>query len=92
MYNLIEYSDNYLKTRGSLGQYYRDEPFLDANGAIADFSADNNRALFKFETNIVRRIKNDGTKNVKIMRLLKYLGNLWRTLEIPFINLKLILY
>ena len=25
MYNLIEYSDNYSKTRGSLWQYYRDE-------------------------------------------------------------------
>ena len=26
MYNLIEYSDNYSKTSGSLCQYYRDEP------------------------------------------------------------------
>ena len=26
MYNLIEYSDNYVKTPGSLWQYYRDEP------------------------------------------------------------------
>ena len=26
MYNLIEYSDNYLKRSGSLWQYYRDEP------------------------------------------------------------------
>ena len=25
MYNLIEYSDNYAKTSGSLWQYYRDE-------------------------------------------------------------------
>ena len=25
MYNLIEYSDNYAKTFGSLWQYYRDE-------------------------------------------------------------------
>ena len=25
-YNLIEYSDNYLKTFGSLWQYYRDNP------------------------------------------------------------------
>ena len=25
-YNLIEYSDNYLKTSGSLWQYYRDNP------------------------------------------------------------------
>ena len=26
MYNLIEYSDNYAKTTGSLWQYFRDEP------------------------------------------------------------------
>ena len=26
MYNLIEYSDTYAKTSGSLWQYYRDEP------------------------------------------------------------------
>ena len=26
MYNLIEYSDNYSKTSGSLWQYYRDDP------------------------------------------------------------------
>ena len=26
MYNLIEYSDNYAKTSGSLCQYFRDEP------------------------------------------------------------------
>ena len=26
MYNLIEYSDNYAKTLGSLWQYFRDEP------------------------------------------------------------------
>ena len=26
MYNLIEYSDNYLKTSGSLWQYYKDDP------------------------------------------------------------------
>ena len=26
LYNLIEYSDNYAKTSGSLWQYYRDEP------------------------------------------------------------------
>ena len=31
IYNLIEYSDNYSKTTGSLWQYYRDEPaFTDA--------------------------------------------------------------
>ena len=32
MYNLIEYSDNYAKTSGSLWQYYRDE----TNDNVAD--------------------------------------------------------
>ena len=40
MYNLMEYSDNYSKTTGSFWQYYRDEPFLDANGNITDFPTD----------------------------------------------------
>ena len=67
MYNLIEYSDNYSKTSGSLWQYYVDEPFLNANGDIADFPADdNNSALFKFKTKITGRIGNNDTKNVKI--------------------------
>ena len=36
MYNLIEYSDNYSKTSGSLSQYYRDELALNNDGAIVD--------------------------------------------------------
>ena len=48
--NLIEYSDNYSETSGSLWQYYREEPFLNANAAVADFPADdNNSALFQFK-------------------------------------------
>ena len=76
MYNVIEYSDNYSKTSGRLWQYYRDETFLDDNGAVADFLADDSkRALFKFKTNIASRTGNDGTKNVKIRVPLKYLSN-----------------
>ena len=48
-YNLIGYSDNYSEICGSLLQYYRDEWSFNANGAIADFLADNN-SLFKFKT------------------------------------------
>ena len=44
MYNLIEYSDNYCKTSGSLWQYHRDEPVLKDNDAIADFPADDNNS------------------------------------------------
>ena len=35
MYNLIEYSDNYAKTTGSLWQYCKDIPARNANGDIA---------------------------------------------------------
>ena len=73
MYNLIEYSNNYSKTSRSLWHYYRDELFLNANGPIADFPADNNNsASFKFKTKIGSRIGDDGTENVKIRVPLKY--------------------
>ena len=47
IYNLIEYSDNYSKTSGSLWQYYRDEPFTDDNGTIVDIPNDPDSASFK---------------------------------------------
>ena len=73
---MIISSDNYSKTSGSLWNYYRDEPFLNANVAIAYFHADNsNSALFKFKTKITRRTGNYGTKNVKFRVPLKYFEN-----------------
>ena len=41
MYNLIEYSDNYLKTSGSLWQYCKDIPAVDNNNAIVNFAENN---------------------------------------------------
>ena len=53
MYNLIEYSDAYSKISGSLWQYYRDEPVLNANYEIIDFPTDNNDSKsFKFTQQI----------------------------------------
>ena len=76
MYNLIEYSDDYSKTSVSLWQFYRDQPFINDNGGIADFPADNNNSVsFKYKTKIAGRIGVDGTKNVKIRVPLKYLSN-----------------
>ena len=50
MYNLMEYSDSYSKTSGSLWQYCRDESGLNAVGAGIDFpDADNNSVSFKFK-------------------------------------------
>ena len=41
MYNLREYGDNYSKTSGTLWQYCRDEPAVNDDGEIIDFTADN---------------------------------------------------
>ena len=38
MYNLIEYSDSYSKTSGSLWQYFKDIPTVNNHGAIVDFN------------------------------------------------------
>ena len=49
-YNVIEYSDNYAKTTGSLWQYCKDIPGRnDANNAIIIFSEDNITESFKFK-------------------------------------------
>ena len=77
MNNLIEYSDNYAKTSGSLWQYYRDEP----NDNLA------NSESFKFKVKISGKTPAaDNEKDVKIMLPLKYLSNFRRTLEMPLIN------
>ena len=87
MYDLIEYSDNYSKTSGSLWQYHRDEPFLEDNGAIVEFSTDDsNSTSFKLKTKIAVSTENDGTKNVKIMVPLKYLSTFRGTLKMLLIN------
>ena len=87
IYDLREYSDNYSKTSKNLHHYYRDEPYINANDAIADFYApNNNSALFKLQTKIAGRIENDDTKNVKIRVSLKYLTNFWWTLEMSWIK------
>ena len=83
MYNLIEYSDNYSKTSGSLWQYYKDEP----NDNFADSES------FKSKVRITGNTPADGnTKDVEIIVLLKYLSNVWRTLEIPLINCEVSLF
>ena len=46
MYNLIEYSDNYAKTTGSLWQYCKDIPALNANDDIIIFAEGNTTDSF----------------------------------------------
>ena len=85
MYNLIEYSDNYSDTSGSLWQFKRDEIINNA-----DVTNDNNAPSFKYKANLIGNTENNGTKNgVKIAIPLKYLSNFWRSLEITLINCKI---
>ena len=68
MYNLIEYSDNYSKTSGSLWQYHRDYPNDNETQSES----------FKYKTKITGKTPTAGnTKNVEIAVLLKYLSNFW---------------
>ena len=77
IYNLIEYSDNYAKTSGSLWQYFRDEPYDNLTDSES----------FKSKINITGKTpNNDNEKDVEIMVQLKYLSNFWRTFEMPLIN------
>ena len=52
MYNLIEYSDNYSKTSGSLWQYCKDIPAVDNNDNIVEFNGGNDTDSFKFTAKI----------------------------------------
>ena len=77
MYNLIQHSDNYAKTSGSLWQYYRDE--RDDN--LIDLES------FKSKIKITGKTPAAGNeKYVEIMVPLNYLSNFWRTFEMPLIN------
>ena len=67
MYNLLEYSDNYSKTSGSLWQYCKEIPAINNNGAIVDFNADNATDSFNFKTKITGQTSDDGIVNVEIM-------------------------
>ena len=93
MYSLIEYSDNYLKTSGSLWQYCKEIPAGDDEGNIVIFNGTNDTDSFNFKSNIIGKTaanNNDGNiagrVDVEIMVPLKYLSNFWRTLEMPLIN------
>ena len=90
LYNLIEYSDTYVKTSGSLWQYYRDEPALDNNNNITDFPANNSNSIsFKLKQQITGKTGNSDTKDVEKVIIGKKISNFWGTLEMSLINCKI---
>ena len=83
MYNLIEYSDNYSDTSGSLWQFKRDEIEEDIDLTVGDNHIPNNSSSFKYKSSLITN-----RNGVKIAVPLKYLSNFWRSLEMPLINCK----
>ena len=81
MYNLIEYSDNYSDTSGSLWQFKRDE----VSNNNADLTFDNFQS-FKYKAAFVGNNGKSSVKDTKIVVPLKYLSTFWRSLEMPSIN------
>ena len=86
MYNLIEYSDNYSDTSGGLWNFKRDE-------IIGNINVTNNTSSsFKYKSNLIGDTDADEAnrrkESVKISVPLKYLSNIWRSLEMPLTNCK----
>ena len=89
MYNLLEYSKNYRKTRGSLFNYYRDQPNSDGEGDgnnRINYSIKDSKC-FNYKTSIIRELEGNNTeKDTEIAIPLKYLSSVWRNLDMPLIN------
>ena len=88
MYNLLEYSKNYRKTTGGFWNYYRDKPNsgLGGDNNNVNYSIKDSKS-FDYKTSITGKLEGNNTeKEVEIAVPLKYLNNLWRTLQIPLIN------
>ena len=102
MYNLLENSKNYRKIIGSLYNYYRDELTYDDNDNFANRNVVNSEA-FKYKNKITGDtynvdagaqgydINKNGTQEIELPKLLKYLGNFWRALNIPLISCEVFL-
>ena len=105
LYNLLEYSDKYADTIGSLYQYQRPEP-RDANSNVGNLGTA--LSSLKYQSGLVQKqlttpnsenvpANTDPNfanihriwKNIRIVVPLKHISNFCRNLELPLINTKL---
>ena len=105
LYNLLEYSDKYADTTGSLYQYQRPEP-RDANSNVGNLGTA--LSSLKYQSGLVQKqlttpnsenvpANTDPNfanihriwKNIRIVVPLKHISNFCRNLELPLINTKL---
>ena len=82
MYNLIEYSDNYSDTSGSLWQFKRDQIEVDVDSTVDANHIPDNSSSFKYKPSFITN------SCIKTAVPLIYLSNFWRSIEMPLINCK----
>ena len=83
IYNLLEYSDNYQNSTGSLYQFKRDES-PDDNADVA-----NNTTSLVYKSKLITRTDDNNVNNVKLVVPLKYVSSFFRSLEMPLVNCKI---
>ena len=83
MYNMLQYSDNYADSSGSLWHFKRDEQNITDAGNPANVTKAGSSS-FKNKSSYIEN-KNGATIAVP----LKYLSNFFRSLEMPLINSKI---
>ena len=99
MYNLIEFSDNYSDSSGSLYQFKRDESPMNNAGNPLNVALDNSTS-FRYKASFLEKADDDddddgddgndrSLRNTKIIVPLKYLSIFFRSLEMPLINCKI---
>ena len=93
MYNLIEYSDNYADSSGSLCQFKRDESPLNDAGNPNNVALDNSTS-FKYKASLLGKATDaDGNdrslKNTKIVVSRKYLSSFFQSVEMPLTDCKI---
>ena len=83
MYNLLQYSDNYQDSTGSLYQFKRDKP-PDDNQNVG-----NATTSLVYKSKLIKGTDDKNVNNVKLVVPLKYVSNFFRSLEMPLVNCKI---
>ena len=83
MHNLLEYSNNYQNSTGSLYQFKRDKP-PDDNADVA-----NNTTSLVYKSKLIKGTDDNNVNNVKLVLLLKYVSNFFRSFQLPLVNCKI---
>ena len=89
---MIEYTNNYSNTSGSLWHFKRDE----VPAGNIELSL-NNSDSFEYKANLLGKttdavdVTNSSVKDAKIVVSLKYLSYFWKSLEMSLINCKVYL-